>query len=141
MPEPLTIWINVLPRLHRDPISAGSECSWNAQRDHEIGRAPSVRLASRGVHVRPWQTAAILVDVNVEARGRPADISTHYVHFGDIPRVAPRYDEIVGRKAVKGVKRRFEVLGGNVNRRVHRGVVVLVVENHQGELWHRLNTD
>ena len=74
------------------------------KRNHEIV-APRVGVLESARNQDPWQVAcAILVKENVKRRSRPsAVIFSEHIHFGDLPGLAGRYDEIVSGLAIKKI--------------------------------------
>jgi hypothetical protein len=104
MPQPKTSLSNVLPRLDRDPVVSLREGHRLGKRNHEIA-APGVGVFESAGNQDPWQVAcAILVKENVKRRSRPsAVIFSEHIHFGDLPNLAGRYDEIVSGLAIKKI--------------------------------------
>src|SRR5207248_9378087 len=100
MPKPLTVRSEVLPGLHRDPISAGREHSWGAQSNHKIGRTAGVGTQGRARHQRSREAAAILIEIHVERSSRATSIFAHHVHFSDIPSLTCGNDEIVSCRII-----------------------------------------
>ena len=102
-----------------------------SKRNHEIV-APRVGALESAGDQDPWQVAcAILVKENVKRRGRPSlvIIFSEHIHFGDLPGLASRYDEIVSGLAIKKIQRCFGVLRGDVRSLLCGKVVILIVED------------
>jgi hypothetical protein len=75
------------------------------KRYHEIVAARKGVLESAR-NQRPWQVAgAILVKENVKGRSGPSVIIifAEHIHFGDLPTLPSRYDEIVCCLAIKKI--------------------------------------
>jgi hypothetical protein len=74
------------------------------KRDHEVV-VPGVGVLESARNQDPWQVAyAILVKENVKRRSRPsAVIFSEHIHFGDLPGLAGRYDEIVSGLAIEKI--------------------------------------
>ncbi|PYX94827.1 MAG: hypothetical protein DMG67_00555 [Acidobacteria bacterium] len=72
-----------------------------------------------------------MVEENVERRRRPAanTVFTRDIHFGDIPSLTCRNDEIVSSKAVKSIINRFKILRRNATR-CRCGVIYLIIEHY-----------
>jgi hypothetical protein len=104
VPQPKTSLSNVLPRLDRDPVVSGRESHRIGQANHEIA-VPRVRILESAGNQGPWQVACtILVKENMKRRSRPgAVIFSEDIHFGDLPSLAGRYDEIVTGLAIKKI--------------------------------------
>jgi hypothetical protein len=104
MPQPKTSLSNVLPRLDRDPVVSLREDDRLGKRNHEIA-APGVGVLESTRNQHPWQVAcAILVKENVKGRSRSsAVIFSEHIHFGHLPGLAGRYDEIVSGLAIKKI--------------------------------------
>jgi hypothetical protein len=74
------------------------------KRNYEIV-APGVGVLESAGNKDPWQVACpILVKENVKRRSRPsAVIFSEHIHFGDLPSLAGRYDEIISGLAIKKI--------------------------------------
>ena len=130
---------NILPRLDRDPVVSLREDNRLGKRNHEIVASRVGALESAG-NQGPWEVAcAILVKENVKRGSRPsAVIFSEQVHFGDLPSLAGRYDEIVSGLAIKKIQRCFGVLRGDVRSLLCGKVVILIVEDvSRGWCWCR----
>ena len=95
---------NILPRLDRYPVMSLREGDRLGKRDHEVVASRIGILESAG-NQDPWQVAcAILVKENVKRGSRPsAVIFTEHIHFGDLPGLTGRYNEIVSDLAIKKI--------------------------------------
>jgi len=105
VPQPKTRCNNILPRLDRDPVVPLSEGHRLAKRNHEIV-APRVGALQSTGNQNPWQVAcAIFVKENVKPCSRPivVIIFSEHIHFGDLPSLARRYDEIVSGLTIKKI--------------------------------------
>ena len=126
VPQPKTCLSNILPRLYRDPVVSLRESHGLGERNHEIV-APGVGVLQSARNQDPWQVAcAILVKENVKRRSRPsAVIFSQQIHFGDLPSLPSRYDEIVSGLAIEKIQRCFGVLRGDVRSLLCGKVVIL----------------
>jgi hypothetical protein len=72
--------------------------------NYEIAVPRVGALVSAG-NQQPGQVAcAVLVEENVKRRSRPsAVILSKHIHFGDLPSLTDRYDEIVSGLAIKNI--------------------------------------
>ena len=109
------------------------------ERDHEVV-APRIGILESARNQHPWQVAcAILVEENVKRRSRPsAVIFSEHIHFGDLPSLPSRHDEIVSGLAIEKIQRCFGVLRGDVRSLLCGKVVILIVEDApRGWCWRR----
>ena len=104
MPQPKTSLSNVLPRLDRDPVVTLREGYRLGKCNHEIVGA-GIGILESALNQGPWQVAcAILVKENVKRRSWPSGvIFSEHIHFGDLPGLAGRYDEIVSALTIKKI--------------------------------------
>jgi hypothetical protein len=67
--------------------------------------APGVGILKSARNQHPWQVAcAVLVKENVKRGSRSsAVIFSEHIHFGDVPSLACRHDEIVSGLAIKKI--------------------------------------
>jgi hypothetical protein len=72
--------------------------------NHEI-IAPRIGILESARNQHPWQVAcAILVEENVKRCSRPsAVIFSEHIHFGDLPGLSSRHDEVVSGLAIKKI--------------------------------------
>jgi hypothetical protein len=113
-PTPLAADREIHVGLNGNPVRALCENSRRGQIDHKIEVVHTgERLVRGAVNQSPRQSAAILVDENVEGIGwtRSVEVRPQHVHFGYIPSLASRHEEVVGEKVVIDIEFRFEVLG------------------------------
>ena len=139
VPQPKTCLSNVLPRLNRYPVVSLREGYGLCKRNYEI-TAARVRVLKSARNQSPWQIAcAILVKENVKRRSRPgAVIFCAHIHFGDLPYLSGRHDEVVSGLAIEKIQRCFGVLRRDVRSLLCRKVVILIVEDvSQGSCWCR----
>lgn len=130
VPQPKTRLSNILPRLDRYPVMSLRESHRLGKRDHEI-IAPRVRILESARNQHPWEvTCAILVKENVKRRSWPSTvIFSEHIHFGDLPGLPSRHDEIVSGLAIEKIQRCFGVLRGDVRSLLCGKVVILIVED------------
>ena len=107
--------------------------------NHEVV-ASGVRVLKSARNQCSWQVAcAVLVKENVKRGSRPsAVIFSEHIHFGDLPGLAGRHDEIVSGLTIKKIQCCFSVLRGDVNGLLCGEVVILIVEDTLwGWCWRR----
>ena len=135
MPEPLTIWVKILPSLDGDPTGSRGYGDGMGQIDRKVRGSSGVRQIEVSANQCSGKIArAIAVKVNVERRRGTASfgIFTHHAHSSDEnvdTRGRSGQDEVVSRLVVERGHRRLEVLRADVDRRFRCGVVVLIVED------------
>ena len=139
VPEPLTVCIEILPRLYRDPMGSRVEGDGVGQTDRKVSGSSRVSQIEVSTHRCPRQIArAIAVKVHVERRRGTASfgIFTHHPHCSDInvdARGRSGQDEVVSSLIIKCVKCWLEILRADADRRF-RGRIVVLIPKHSA-VW------